>query len=103
LCRVSLSKGYRKPGIQTGRRICTYGSKLPFTSGENLNGQVAESGQIVLYDVRIIISVLPPDWEPNRGFGLVPVIFNNASIAVLELAAFKKPDEYTRNFSEDLE
>ena len=73
----------------------------PFTSGENLNGQVAESGQMmVLYDVPenyfSIASGLGT--SKPRFLVLVPVTVNNASIAVLELAAFKKPDEYTRKF-----
>jgi hypothetical protein len=70
----------------------------PFKAGETLPGQAAESKSlIVLYDI-------PEDYfMVSSGLGsskpryllLCPVVTHNETIAVLELAAFKKPDEKT--------
>jgi len=70
-----------------------------FSIGENLTGEVAETRQImIIYDV-------PEDYfSISSGLGdskpkfllLVPVVNDKETIAVIELAAFKKPDEVTR-------
>jgi hypothetical protein len=82
----------------TGEYALTSQKPLPFTVGENLAGQVAESKSIMtLYDI-------PENYfNVSSGLGsskprfllLVPVLLNNTCVAVLELAAFKKPDEIT--------
>jgi hypothetical protein len=70
----------------------------PFKSGENLPGQVAESkSMMIIYDI-------PENYfNVSSGLGsskprfllLTPVLFKENCLAVLELAAFKKPDEIT--------
>jgi putative methionine-R-sulfoxide reductase with GAF domain len=70
----------------------------PFKKGENLNGQVAESRKMmVVYDI-------PENYfEVASGLGtskprfllVVPIISGNDCLGVMELAAFKKPDENT--------
>jgi hypothetical protein len=70
----------------------------PFSSGENLNGQVAETKSVmILYDI-------PEDYfNVSSGLGnskpryliFVPVVFDGNSIAVIELASFRKPDDTT--------
>lgn len=69
----------------------------PFKSGEGLSGQTAmNKAMSVLYDI-------PENYfKISSGLGsaqpryllLIPVVFNDESIAVLELAAFKKPDDF---------
>jgi hypothetical protein len=70
----------------------------PFMSGENLTGQVAESrSMMVLYDVPesyfAVASALGSS-QP-RFLLIVPVLSGGECVAVIELAAFKKPDETT--------
>jgi hypothetical protein len=70
----------------------------PFTSGEGLPGQTAMNKTMsVLYDI-------PENYfKISSGLGnaqpryllIIPVVYNDQSIAVLELAAFKKPDDFT--------
>jgi hypothetical protein len=72
----------------------------PFRKGENLNGQVAESRSImIVYDI-------PEDYfKISSGLGqskprflmVVPVMAGDDCIGVMELAAFRKPDESTVN------
>jgi len=70
----------------------------PFRIGEGLPGQVAENkSMMTLYDIPeqyFIISSGLGSSQP-RFILLVPVLFSEESVAVLELAAFKKPDEMT--------
>jgi len=82
----------------TGEYALTDRKPQPFKSGENLTGQVAVSkSPMVVLDV-------PEDYfTVSSGLGsskprfllLVPVFFKEECIAVLELAAFKKPDDIT--------
>jgi hypothetical protein len=69
-----------------------------FKPGEGLAGQVAESKtSIVLYDVpENYFSVASGlgNSQPRFLF-IIPVLYNEGSIAVIELAAFKKPDGLT--------
>jgi hypothetical protein len=69
-----------------------------FRIGENLPGQTAENKtMMILYDIPeqyFIVSSGLGSSQP-RFLLLVPVLFNEESVAVLELAAFKKPDEMT--------
>jgi putative methionine-R-sulfoxide reductase with GAF domain len=70
----------------------------PFKIGEGLAGQVAENkSAMTLYDVPehyFTVSSGLGSSQP-RFLLIVPVLFNEESIAVLELASFKKPDEIT--------
>lgn len=82
----------------TGEYALTDRKPDPFKSGEGLAGQVAESKtSLILYDV-------PENYfSVSSGLGnsqprfllIVPVVVNEDSIAVIELAAFKKPDALT--------
>ena len=70
----------------------------PFKKGENLNGQVAESRRMmIVYDI-------PENYfEISSGLGaskpryllVVPIVTDSDCLGVMELAAFKKPDEKT--------
>jgi hypothetical protein len=70
----------------------------PFRIGENLPGQVAESkSMMILYDIPeqyFIVSSGLGNSQP-RFLLIVPVLFNEESVAILELAAFRKPDDLT--------
>jgi hypothetical protein len=81
-----------------GEYAITSRKPRPFKKGENIPGQVAESkSMMILYDIPenyFIVSSGLGNSQP-RFLLLVPVLFNEESIAVLELAAFKKPDEIT--------
>lgn len=82
----------------TGEYALTGQKPAPFRPGEGIPGQVAASGSMmILYDI-------PEDYfNVASGLGsakprfllVVPVISGEACIAVLELAAFKKPDAIT--------
>jgi|GEM_PF-3573562 hypothetical protein len=82
----------------TGEYALTDRKPQSFRIGEGLPGQVAASkSMMVLYDV-------PEDYfKVSSGLGsskprfllLTPVMFQDECIAVMELAAFKKPDETT--------
>jgi hypothetical protein len=86
-----------------GEYALTERKPLPFKDGENLNGQVAVSkSPMILYDVPenyFIISSGLGSSQP-RYLLIAPVLLNNETIAVLELAAFKKPDENTSRILE---
>jgi hypothetical protein len=78
-----------------GEYAITERKPLPFKDGEGLPGQVAENKtMMVLYDI-------PENYfNISSGLGnsqpkfliLVPVLYKNDTISVLELAFFKKPD-----------
>ncbi len=77
----------------------------PFKAGEGLAGQVAESKtRMELYDVPenyFTVSSGLGNSQP-RFLLIVPVLNNDESIAVIELAAFKKPDALTGNILDKL-
>jgi hypothetical protein len=90
----------KKEGVYNpiGEYALTDRKPQPFRIGEGLPGQVAENkSMMILYDIPeqyfIISSGLGSSLP--RFLLLVPVLFSEESIAVLELAAFKKPDEMT--------
>jgi hypothetical protein len=70
----------------------------PFKEGDNLNGQVAlNKTMTILYDVPenyFLISSGLGSSQPHYLI-LAPVVVNENTIAVLEMASFKKPDENT--------
>jgi GAF domain len=82
----------------TGEYALTDRKPPSFKIGENLPGQVAESkSMMIIYDI-------PENYfRISSGLGsskprfllLAPVLFQEECVAVLELAAFKKPDETT--------
>jgi hypothetical protein len=70
----------------------------PFKIGENLTGQVADCKSLM------IVPDVPEDYfTVSSGLGsskpkfliLLPVLFKQECVAVIELAAFKKPDDTT--------
>ncbi|MBN1144442.1 MAG: GAF domain-containing protein [Bacteroidales bacterium] len=82
----------------TGEYALTDRKPGTFEPGEGLAGQVAESKtRMVLYDVPenyFTVSSGLGNSQP-RFLLIVPVLNNDESIAVIELAAFKKPDALT--------
>lgn len=90
-----LREGLFKPA---GEYAITDRKPQPFKAGDTLPGEVAaDKTMMILYDI-------PENYcTVSSGLGtaqpsyllLVPVVSNGESIAVLELAAFKKPDEST--------
>lgn len=82
----------------TGEYALTDRKPQPFKIGENLAGQAAENKtMMILYDIPenyFLVSSGLGNSQP-RFLLLVPVLLNETSVAVLELAAFKKPDELT--------
>lgn len=79
----------------SGEYALTDRKPAPFKPGEGLAGQVAESKtRMVLYDVPenyFTVASGLGNSQPRFLF-IVPVLNNEESIAVIELAAFKKPD-----------
>jgi hypothetical protein len=82
----------------SGEYALTDRKPQPFKAGETLPGQVAESKSLM------VINDIPENYfVVSSGLGssqprcliLSPVLLNNETIAVLELASFKKPDERT--------
>ncbi len=82
----------------TGEYALTDRKPAPFKLGEGLAGQVAESKtRMDLYDVPenyFKVASGLGNSQPRFLF-IVPVLNNEESIAVIELAAFKKPDALT--------
>jgi hypothetical protein len=82
----------------TGEYALTDRKPGPFKSGEGLAGQVAESKtRMELYDVPenyFTVSSGLGNSQP-RFLLIVPVLNNNEIIAVIELAAFKRPEALT--------
>lgn len=82
----------------TGEYALTDRKPQPFKNGDNLTGQVTVGkSPVVVFDI-------PEDYfMVSSGLGsskprflvLVPIHLKEECIAVLELAAFKKPDEFT--------
>jgi hypothetical protein len=70
----------------------------PFKKGDSLSGQVAESGKsMIIYDIPeqffVVASGLGKA-QPKYLF-ILPVLENDETIAVMELALFSKPDQNT--------
>jgi len=81
-----------------GEYAITNRKPQPFKIGENLTGQVAESkSMMTLYDIPedyFVITSALGSAQP-QALIIVPVLFGEECIAILELASFKRPDEMT--------
>jgi hypothetical protein len=86
--------------VPVGSYALTERKPEPFKEGETLPGQAAANKTMsVLYDIPekyFVVSSGLGSAQPKYLL-LVPVIYKNESIAVLELAAFTKPDAATTN------
>jgi hypothetical protein len=81
-----------------GEYALTDRKPLPFKAGENLNGQsVVNKSPIIIYDIPENYFMVSSGLGSSlpRFLMIVPVMFNEDCLAVIELASFKKPDEIT--------
>jgi hypothetical protein len=81
-----------------GEYALTDREPTPFKAGENLNGQTAvNKSTMIIYDIPENYFVISSGLGSSmpRFLLIVPVLFHDDCIAVVELASFKKPDTLT--------